>query len=310
MTPSEQRIRVDGHELRLSNLEKVLYPTTGLTKAGVIDYYHRVAPAILPHLSGRHLTLLRLPDGIGGEAFFEKNCPRHRPPWVHTARIRGRRSGDVVEHCVVDDLPTLVWLANLAALELHAPMARATDPDRPTTVVFDLDPGSPAGLVESTRVAIDLRSILDQIGLEAFPKTSGKKGLHVYVPLNDPTGPDHEEARAFAHAVAEIVARRSEVQVVTRMDRSLRSGRVFIDWSQNARHKTTVAPYSLRASETPSASTPVTWEEVEACDRRDDPSILNFDLDQVASRVASSGDPFAPVQTIVQKLPDLGRADV
>lgn len=300
---SETRVEVDGRTLTLSNLDKVLYPEAGFTKARVIDYYRRVAPALLPHLTGRALTLLRFPDGVEAEGFFEKTCPQHRPEWVHTADYEHRSDDTVTTHCVVDDLPTLVWLANLAALELHAPMARAVHPDRPTAVVFDLDPGPPAGFADSARVALALREVLAGLALQAAPKASGKKGLHVYLPLNDPDGPDHAAARDFAHAVAEVLARRDPETVVTRMDKARRRGKVFVDWSQNARHKTTVAVYSLRATPQPAVSAPLTWPDIEAAaGGGGSPSLAPGD---VLTRFESEGDLFAAVLDRRQRLPDL-----
>lgn len=301
MTPAKPttEVEVEGRRLSLSNLDKVLYPEAGFTKAAVIDYYRRVAPAILPHLAGRALTRLRFPDGVEAPGFFEKNCPEHRPDWVRTVEVGGRTSGEVTNHCLVDDLPTLVWLANLAALELHAPMARADDIDHPTAVVFDLDPGPPAGMSDACRVALMLRDLLGGLELEGVPKTSGKKGLHVYVPLNE-AGPDHEEAREFAHAIARVLARR-EAGVVTVMERKRRPGRVFVDWSQNARHKTTVAPYSLRATPAPGVSTPVAWDEVaRAADGR---ASLGFGPEQVLRRLEEHGDRFRSALEQIQHLP-------
>lgn len=297
----ETRVEVDGRTLTLSNLDKVLYPEAGFTKAAVIDYYRRVAPVLLPHLAGRGLTLLRFPDGIDAEGFFEKNCPQHRPVWVHTADYEHRSDDTVTTHCVVDDLPTLVWLANLAALELHAPMARAVDPDRPTAVVFDLDPGPPAGFADSARIALALREVLAGLDLRAVPKRSGKKGTHVYLPLNDPDGPDHETARDFAHAIAQVLARRDPEAVVTRMDKALRPGKVFVDWSQNARHKTTVAAYSLRAAPQPAVSAPLTWSDVEAAAAGD--VLPGIAPEDILARVEHEGDLFAAVLDERQQLP-------
>lgn len=309
MSPAQPRVEVEvgGRRLSLSNLDKVLYPATGFTKAGVIDYYRRIAPTLLPHLRGRALTLVRFPDGAAEPGFFEKNCPEHRPSWVRTARVTGRSSGEAITHCLVEDVPTLVWLANLAALEMHAPMARALDPDHPTAVVFDLDPGAPAGMNECCVVGRELRGVLEHLGLSCWPKTSGKMGLHVYVPLNVTAGPDHEGAREFAHAVAELLARRHPRSVTTTMAKSARAGRVFVDWSQNARHKTTVAPYSLRAAPEPWVSTPVTWPEVEAVADGADAGALRFGPEDVLGRVGlQAGDPFGPVLEVVQDLPARG----
>lgn len=310
MTPAESRtdVEVEGRTISLSNLDKVMFPGTGLTKAGVVDYYRRVAPAMLPHLAGRAVTLVRFPDGADRPGFFEKNCPDHRPPWVRTAEISSRSRGETITHCVVGDLPTLVWLANLAALELHAPMAVASDPDHPRAVVFDLDPGAPAGLRDSCAIGLALRELLGRLDLVCFPKTSGKKGLHVYVPLNPRRGrgAGQEQARDFAHAVAQLLARRQPGEVVTSMAKKDRPGKVFVDWSQNARHKTTVAAYSLRAAASPNVSTPVRWEEVEAVAEGADPDTLRFGPEAVIERVESDGDLFQPVGGEVQDLPERG----
>ena len=273
---------------------------------------------MLPHLAGRAVTLVRFPDGAHRPGFFEKNCPDHRPEWVATAPFLARSNGDVVHHCLVEDLPTLIWLANLAALELHAPMARAADPEHPTTIVFDLDPGAPAAMRESAAMAIRLRDLLDDLGLVAIPKSSGKKGIHVYLPLNPPatTGggrrsskterATQQDAQDFARAIAEVLARRHPDEVVTTQKKELRVGKVLVDWSQNTRHKTTVAPYSLRAGDAPSVSAPVTWEEVEAVAEGADPDTLRFDPDVVTGRVETQGDLFRQVLEMVQDLPARG----
>ena len=297
----EIAVDVDGRSVRLSNLDKVLFPGSGVTKAAVIDYYRRVAPVMLPHLRGRPLTMIRFPDGVTGESFFEKQCPRHRPDWVATVELAGRRKGPV-RHCAVDDLPTLVWVANLAALELHVTMARCPDVDHPDTIVFDLDPGPPAGLAQAASVALDLRGVLADLGLEAVPKTSGKKGLHCYVPIEVDGGPDHETARAWARALARHVESARD-DVVTVMSRSQRPGKVFIDWSQNAKHKTTVAPYSLRALDPPTVSTPLGWHEVEALADGVDPRKVTFGPEDVLHRVEAHGDLFESVVALRQAFP-------
>lgn len=275
----------------------------------MIDYYRRIAPVMLPHLAGRAITLVRFPDGAHHPGFFEKNCPDHRPEWVKTAPFLARSNGDVVNHCLVEDLPTLIWLANLAALELHAPMARAADPEHPTTIVFDLDPGAPAGMRESSAMAVHLRGLLDDLGLVAFPKSSGKKGIHVYLPLNRPPkgkAPSQQDTQDFARAIAEVLARRHPDEVVTSQKKELRVGKVLVDWSQNTRHKTTVAPYSLRAGDSPSVSAPVTWKEVEAVADGADPDTLRFDPATVTERVDAQGDLFHQVLEMVQDLPTRG----
>ncbi len=301
MAPKRLDVSIDGRTLSLSNLDKVLYPQAGFTKGHVIEYYTRVAPVLLPHLRERHLTLKRYPNGVEGAYFYEKRCPSHRPDWVRTAPVwSGRNEGDI-EYCVAGDLPTLVWLANLADLELHTPLALAPDAARPTMVAFDLDPGSPATIVECARVALDLREAFAHLGLEAFPKTSGSKGMQVYVPLNTPA--TYDETRAFSHALAQLLERRRRGLVVSEMNKSLRRGKVFVDWSQNARHKTTVCVYSLRAMARPTVSTPLRWDEIEAAAESGDPESLAFTSDRVLERVAEHGDLFAPVLTLEQELP-------
>ena len=303
MPPTQRlEVNVDGRTLSLSNLDKVFYPAVGFTKGQVIDYYTRVAPAVLAHLRDRALTLKRYPNGVEGGHFFEKNAPTHRPEWVRTMPINAGGRAGVIEFVVCDDLPTLVWLAQLGDLELHTPMARVTDPGCPTMVVFDLDPGAPATIVECCEVALLLRGMLAGLGLECFPKTSGNKGMQVYVPLNTP-GVTHKQAREFAHTVALVLERGHRKLVVSEMKKSLRSGKVFVDYSQNAEYKTTVCVYSLRARERPTASTPLTWDEVEDGLRGGDPAALEFTSAVVLERAAKHGDLFAPVETLEQQLP-------
>ena len=294
-------IEVEGRRLSLSNLGKVFYPATGFTKGEVIDYYTRIAPVLLPHLRGRHLTLKRYPDGVDGQFFYEKQCPRHRPDWVRTARVPIRTDGRSIDYCLVEDLATVVWLANLADLEMHTPLAHADSPAAPTMLAFDLDPGPPATIVECAEVACRLREAFDHFGLVAFPKTSGSKGMQLYVPLNTPT--TYRATKPFAQGVAPVMERRHPELVVSEMRKDLRAGKVFIDWSQNDEHKTTVCVYSLRARERPTVSTPVTWDEVEAVLRSRDPDELAFTSDEVLARVAEHGDGFAPVLALEQELP-------
>jgi bifunctional non-homologous end joining protein LigD len=292
-------VEVAGRTLSLSNLDKVLYPEVGFTKSEVIDYYARVAPAMVPHLAGRCLTRQRFPNGVGSQGFFEKQCPDHRPSWVPARRGPGASRGPV-DYCVVDEPAALVWLANLAALELHAPMALAEDLDTPTMVVFDLDPGAPAAITECAQVALDIAEVLDAIGLKAWAKTSGSKGMQLYVPVNGRC--THEHASGFALAVGHVLEKRSPDRVVTTMAKVERPGKVFVDWSQNNRHKTTVAVYSLRARPHPTVSTPVTWDEVsDAADGAGDD--LRFETADVLERVAEHGDLFAPVLSEVQEIP-------
>ena len=298
--PEGQDIEIDGRRLRLSNLDKPLYPN-GFSKAQVIDYYVRIAPVMLPHLSGRPLTLKRYPNGTEASFFYEKNCPTHRPDWVQTIPIPSRRgSSKMINYCRADDLPTLVWLANLAAVELHPLLARAPEVEQPTTVVFDLDPGPPAGMGECATVACLVRDLLARWGLVAFPKTSGSKGLQLYVPVNG--GVTYDETKPLAHHVAAELTRTHPRLVVERMDKSVRGGKVLIDWSQNHPTKTTVAVYSLRARERPTVSTPVSWDEVEETAGAREPQ-LSFDADAVLDRVSRVGDPFASVISLRQELP-------
>jgi bifunctional non-homologous end joining protein LigD len=296
-------VRVGGRTLKVTNLDKVLYPKAGFTKRDVIDYYVAIAPAILPHLEGRPLTRVRFPNGVEGKSFFEKNCPSHRPDWVATASVP--LSEKIVEFCLCNELPTLVWLSNLAALELHTQLHRAENLSCPTMMVFDLDPGPPATIVECCRVGLWLQGMFENLGLQAFAKTSGSKGLQVYVPLNSP-GVTYEQTKGFALAVAELLESSEPKLVVSRMKKELRQGKVFIDYSQNDEHKTTVCVYSLRARDRPTVSTPVTWEEVRSCLHSGDPNTLVFSARHVVQRFAEDGDLYAPVLSIVQEIPSLG----
>ena len=291
-------VEIDGRRLVVSNLTKVLYPLVGFTKADVIDYYVRVAPVMLPHIRGRGVTLRRWPDGVTGEAFFEKRCPSHRPDWVDVSLGPGDRGGSI-NYCCIDEVAALAWSANLAALEIHAPMARGVDIESPTMVVFDLDPGAPATIVECCAVAVEIRGVLDALGLQGFAKTSGSKGLQLYVPLNTPH--THEHASGFALAVAQLLERRRPHDVVSVMAKTARHGKVFIDWSQNSRHKTTIAPYSLRGKDRPTVSTPLSCDEVEA---GADGEPLEFTAPEVLARVEQLGDLFAPTVTLRQLLPN------
>jgi len=297
------QVEVEGRRLSLSNLDKVLYPRAGFTKGQVIDYYTRIAPAVLPHLRGRPLTLKRYPNGVEAGYFYEKQCPSHRPEWVRSARVQ-MRGEKAIQFCLCDDLPTLVWLANLADLELHPSLAFAADVASPAILAFDLDPGEPATIVECAEVAVRLRAALTTLGLEAFPKTSGSKGMQVYVPLNTPTS--YDATKPFARALAQVLERAEPNLVVSEMAKVRRKGKVFVDWSQNDEHKTTVGVYSLRARDQPTVSTPLTWEEVEAVRVSRDPDELVFTSADVLGRVARHGDLFAPVATLEQELPKLG----
>ncbi len=301
MASSSLEISVDGKRLKLSNLEKVLYPAVGFTKAQVVDYYVRVAPVLLPHLRGRPLTMKRYPEGVDGQYFYEKQCPQHRPKWVRTAPIWSEGKQRPTEYCLVDDLPTLVWAANLADLELHTSLSLAKAIERPTMMVFDLDPGEPADIVQCCQVALWLREHLEKLDLESYPKTSGSKGLQVYVPIN--TAVTYDDTKLLARSMAETLEREHRDQVVSKMAKSLRPGKVFVDWSQNDEHKTTVCVYSLRAKQRPMVSSPVTWAEVAAGAKRKDPSLLAFDASQALRRVEQHGDLFEPVLKLKQRLP-------
>jgi bifunctional non-homologous end joining protein LigD len=295
-------VEIDGRTLSLSNLDKVLYPEAGFTKGQVIDYYTRVARAVLPHLRGRPLTLKRYPDGVEGSFFYEKQSPSHRPEWVRTAAVWSRHNGRTIDFTLADDLATLVWLAQLGDLELHTSLALARDVTQPTILAFDLDPGPPATIVECARVALDLRDVFDHLGMAAFAKTSGSKGMQVYVPLNVP-GITYADTKGFALGLAQLLERRRPELVVSDMRKSLRAGKVLVDWSQNDEHKTTVCVYSLRARERPTVSTPVRWEEVEGLVESGDPDELAFTSDATLARVAEHGDLFAPVLELEQALP-------
>jgi len=296
-----REVRIGSRQLRLVNLDKVLYPQAGFTKAQVIDYYVRISGVLLPHLRDRPLTLKRYPNGVDQPHFYEKRCPSHRPPWVRTAEADG------IRFCLVNDLASLVWVANLADLELHVPLARARSYDRPDSVVFDLDPGAPADLVQCCEVGLLLRGLFDSLGLACYAKTSGSKGLQVYLPLNTP-GVSYDHTKPFARAVAELLERQRPDRIVSNMKKSLRAGKVLVDWSQNDPHKTTVCVYSLRAKERPTVSTPVTWEEVGACAKDGDAASLGFEYEDVIRRVDAHGDLFAPLLKRKQKLPRLAPA--
>ncbi|HTZ91592.1 MAG TPA: non-homologous end-joining DNA ligase [Streptosporangiaceae bacterium] len=292
MSPDAQKVQVevDGRMLTLSNLNKVLYPQTGFTKAQVIDYYHQIAPVLLPYISSRPVTIKRYPEGVDGEFFFQKNAPAHRPDWVKTARIASpgsTKSRETIEYILGGDLPTLIWAANLAALELHTPMWRYPRIGEPDLLVFDLDPGPPATVAECCQVALMLRPLLAELQLRPAAKTSGGKGLQLYAAVS---GMSSQETSDLAKNLAEQLAAEQPELVVSRMTKALRPGKVLIDWSQNNAAKTTVSPYSLRARSKPTVSTPVSWDEVSACKRAAD---LVFTADDVIERVRDSGDLFA-----------------
>jgi bifunctional non-homologous end joining protein LigD len=305
--PTEQIVEIDGRRLKLTNLDKVLYPVAGFTKGQIIDYYARIAPLLVPHLANRPLTLKRYPGGVNEEFFFEKNATKHRPEWVKTVPIWSEGNQRDVNYILANDLPTLVWIANLASIELHPSLSYAEEIMCPRQLVFDLDPGPPANIVQCCQVAMWLRSIFEHFGLESFPKTSGSKGLQIYVPLNTKT--HYDETKPFAHAMARLLENEHRDLVVSDMKKAIRTNKVFVDWSQNDEHKTTVSVYSLRARERPTVSTPVTWEEVQATLKKKDAGLLVFESDQVLERVDKLGDLFAPVLTLKQKLPKLEGLD-
>ncbi len=298
-------IELEGRTLKLTNLDKVLYPETGFTKRDLIAYYASIGPALLPHLVDRPLTLRRHPDGVEGEHFYEKQCPKHAPKWVQTTAVWSESNKREVDFCLCQDLPTLVWLANLAAIELHPSLAQAQAIERPTALVFDLDPGEPAGIVECCEVGLELRDLFAELGMRAFAKTSGSKGLQVYVPLNAEE-PTYEQTKPFAHAVADVLGQRRPELILSSMAKTKRRGRVFIDWSQNDGHKTTVAVYSLRARARPGVSAPLDWKEVEACRDAHAPASLELQVEEVLRRVRERGDLFAEVVSLRQSLPSLG----
>jgi bifunctional non-homologous end joining protein LigD len=297
-------VTIEGKRLKLSNLDKVFYPKTGTTKGEVIAYYRDVAPALLPHLRDRPLTMKRYPDGVEGEHFYEKQCPSHRPDWVSTAPIWSESNEREVEYCLVNDLPTLLWAANLADLEMHTMLARADAVNRPTMLVFDLDPGDGTGLAECARVATWVRDLLGHVGLRTLVKSSGAKGLHLAVPLN--TAVTYDDTKPFAHAVAQLAERENPKDVVSRMTKASRRGKVFVDWSQNSEHKTTVAPFSLRARERPTVSVPLSWSEVEAVAAGDDaPDVLLLETGEVLEQLDERASLFEPLLELEQELPDL-----
>jgi bifunctional non-homologous end joining protein LigD len=300
---NKYRLQVGERELAVSNLDKVLYPATGFTKGDLIDAYADLAEVLLPHLRGRPVTLKRYPDGVEGKFFYEKRSPKHRPDWVATARLPSDSAKGEIDYTLIEDLPTLVWAANLADIELHVALARADDQDHPESLVFDLDPGAPADVLTCADVALRIRALFTQLGLDCYAKTSGSKGIHLHAPLNGTA--TFAESRPFAKALAETFEARFPDEVISRQTRSKREGKVLIDWSQNDPRKTTASVYSVRARERPTASTPVEWEELEAAVEAKDAGALDFTVDELRARVAANGDLYAPLLTQRQELPDL-----
>ncbi len=300
---SQVEVEIQGKRLKLSDLEKVLYPVSGFTKAQMIDYYTRASPVLLPHLKNRPLTLKRYPEGVDREFFYEKQCPSYRPAWVRTAPIWSEGNARDINYCLINDLPSLVWTANLADIELHTSLSLSKDIARPTVLAFDLDPGAPADILDCAQVAWWIYETLDGLKLKSFAKTSGSKGLQVYVPLNTPIS--YSETKPFAHRLAGLLEEKYPGHIVSNMKKNLRKGKVFIDWSQNDAHKTTVCVYSLRARARPTVSTPVTWDEIKASLEKKEP--LDFDYRRVLKRIEKFGDLFAPVLKLKQRLPKLSK---
>src|SRR3989440_9304230 len=275
MAGQTSQVEIQGKQLSLSNLQKMMYPAAGFTKGQVIDYYVRVAPVLLPHLRGRPLTMKRYPEGVGGMHFYEKNCPAHRPDWVTTAPIWSEGNNRWMDYCLVQDLPTLVWAANLADLELHTSLSLAKKILQPTMLVFDLDPGEPADIEQCCQVGFWLKDIFEKFGLNCYAKTSGSKGLQMYVPLNTPA--TYDQTKPFAHAMARLLESEHPDLVVSDMKKTLRVGKILVDWSQNDEHKTTVNVYSLRAKQRPTISTPVSWDDDKRCLSKQDRNLVVFE---------------------------------
>lgn len=300
MASTKTEITVGRRKLTVSNLDKVFYPKVGFTKGDVIEYYRAVSPVLLPHLRNRMVTLKRYPNGVEDKFFYEKECPKHRPEWVRTAPMT-RKDGKAVNYCLLNDQPSLVWSANLANLELHSSLATAKDVFRPTAMVFDLDPGPPAGIVECGEVALMIKAIFDRAGLESVAKTSGSKGIQLFVPLN--TKVTYDDTKPLAHELALRLERDHPHLIVSGQSKAERAGKILVDWSQNDDHKTTASVYSLRAKERPTVSTPLKWAEVKKALRAADPSLLVFEAGDVLARIDKHGDLFEPVRKLKQKLP-------
>jgi bifunctional non-homologous end joining protein LigD len=301
MPRTTSELEIEGRTLTVSNLDKVLYPEARFTKGDVIRYFVDISPVLLPHLRDRPITMKRYPEGVDHFFFYEKQCPRYRPEWMSTASVMSERRGGEMQFCVVNNLASLIWMANLADLELHTSLARAPSVEKPTTMVFDLDPGEGTNALQCAQVALWLREKLKAMKLESFPKTSGSKGVQVYVPLN--TATDFEKTKTAARHIAEALEREHPDEVVTKMLKTLRKNKVLIDWSQNDEHKTTVCAYSLRATPRPQVSTPLTWPELKTLWKRGDAEAFRFSPDDVRSRVKKHGDLFEPVLKLKQKLP-------
>jgi bifunctional non-homologous end joining protein LigD len=293
-------LQVAGKAVPISNVEKIYYPKAKFTKGEVLAYYIKVAPVLLPHLQDRPLTLKRYPNGVAAPFFYEKQCPKPRPPFVETFQVARHHEEGKIDYCLVNNLPTLVWVANLGDLELHTFLSKAPQVHRPTQIVFDLDPGPPATAVQCSQVALWVREMFRRLGLECFVKSSGSKGLQVYVPLN--TATSYGETSPFAKAVAQTLEKAHPELVVSDMKKALRKGKVLVDWSQNSETKTTVCVYSLRAKDHPFVSMPLEWTEVEKCMKKKDPELVFFKAAEALKRIAAKGDLFAPILTLKQNL--------
>jgi bifunctional non-homologous end joining protein LigD len=300
---SRKVVEIAGRSLSFSNLEKALYPSCGFTKAHILDYYGRIAEFILPHLKDRALTLKRYPDGVEKPFFYEKRCPVHHPAWIQTGEVR-EGEGELMTVCLVNNSETLLWVANLAALELHVPLARAGTPETPDAMVFDLDPGEQANILDCARVALILRELLSRLQLAGYPKTSGQKGLHIYVPLNCREA-TFEDTKQFSRAVAMVMQKSYPDLVTAKMAKEQRRGKVFINWSQNDASKTMICAYSLRAREMPFVSCPLEWEELEHLAAQGDPERFRIIHSEAVRRVETMGDLFREVLVKEQRLPHL-----
>ena len=294
-------LSVEGKEIPVSNLDKILYPEAGFTKGDVINYYIRISPFLLPHVRERALTLKRYPNGVNAPFFYEKACPAHRPPWVKTTAIRTEEKQREIDFCLANDLPTLVWAANLADLEIHTSLARSKQPERPTALVFDLDPGAPADIVKCCRIGLLVRTALARDGLDCYAKTSGSKGLQIYAPLNTKT--TFEQTKNYALELAQKFEHEHPRDVTSKSAKAERRGKVLVDYNQNDPHRTTVCVYSLRAKKRPTVSTPVLWDEVEKCARKENAELLIFETRDILKRVEKHGDLFEPMLTQKQKMP-------
>ncbi len=300
--PPNVKVSINGRTLALTNLNKLMYPEARFSKADVLNYYIGISPYMLPHVERRLLTMKRYPDGVEGDFFYEKSCPGYKPDWLSVTEAGKSKK---VAYCTIEDEAGLVWIANLASLEMHTMLSRSEDVTRPTMVVFDLDPGEGTNIVDCAEVGVNLRAMLAGLGLECWAKTSGGKGLHVYIPLNKPVS--FAETKDFAHAVALMMQERYPDAVVANMRKALRKGKILVDWSQNDEHKTTVCAYSLRARPKPTVSTPITWEELNKAMDRKDTAMLHFEAGDVLKRVQEKGDLFKPVAAEEQELPAAAR---